>query len=342
MSAHIVRPSSRLLRAIPGAVLLLAALLPVAGGFLRGQAPAPATATTHSANDAAVQRAYECFQQGRFQEAEELYRQLYILDPEDSRGLTGLVESYMSESRPDDAIQLMKEETAKRPDRTDLKTMLSSLYVRTAQFDLAIAELQGILDASKNLSPAATADLLFRLGETNRRKGDLDEAIRLFRASLAANPKDTHPLVQLALLLDGTGRRDQAVPIYEQILKFDPNNAIALNNLAYLKAERGVDLDEALDLAQKAAAKVKDSPEIQDTLGWAYLKKNMPDEAAAAFRVALQSQPNNPSFHYHLGLAILPIGQSEAAIQEFRTALAERPSRDDENQIHDLLNKIAP
>src|ERR1700678_3299989 len=93
MSAHIVRPSSPVLRAIPGAVLVLAALLPVAGGFLRGQDQAPATATTHSANDAAVQRAYECYQQGRFQEAEELYRQIYILDPEDLRGLAGLVES---------------------------------------------------------------------------------------------------------------------------------------------------------------------------------------------------------------------------------------------------------
>jgi Flp pilus assembly protein TadD len=148
--------------------------------------------------------------------------------------------------------------------------------------------------------------------------------------------------VQLALLLDGTGRADQAVPIYEQILKLDPNQPVALNNLAYLMAQKGGDPDRALDLAQKAAAKVKDSPEIQDTLGMAYLKKNMPDEAVTAFRAALQSQPNNPSFHYHLGLALLPIGQSDAAIQEFRTALAGRPSGDDEKQIRDLLNKIAP
>lgn len=342
MSAHIVRPSSPVLRAIPGAVLVLAALLPVAGGFLRGQDQAPATATTHSANDAAVQRAYECYQQGRFQEAEELYRQIYILDPEDLRGLAGLVESYVSENRPDDAIQLMKEESAKRPDRTDLKTMLSNLYVRTEQYDPAIAELQGILDTSKNLSPAATADLLFRLAETNRRKGDLNEAERLFQASHAASPNDTRALLPLALMLDGTGRQDQAAPIDEQILKLDPAQPIALNNLAYYVAQKGDDPDRALDLAQKAAAKLKDSPDAQDTLGMAYLKKNMPDEAVTAFRAALQSQPNNASFHYHLGLALLPIGESDAAIQEFRTALTERPSGGDEKQIRDLLNKIAP
>ena len=39
-------------------------------------------------------------------------------------------------------------------------------------------------------------------------------------------------LLQLGLLLDGTGRRDQAKPIYEQILKIQPDQAIALTNLA--------------------------------------------------------------------------------------------------------------
>ena len=41
------------------------------------------------------------------------------------------------------------------------------------------------------------------------------------------------------LLLDGTGRRDQAKPIYEQILKIQPDQPIALNNLAFIKAEEG-------------------------------------------------------------------------------------------------------
>ncbi len=344
MSAHIVRPSSRLLRAIPAAVLVLAALLPVAGGFLRGQdqTPVPAQSTIHRANDAAVKRAADCLNQGRLQEAEYLFRQIYIVDPEDSRGPTGLAESYMAEQRPNDAIQLMKEETDKHPDRTDLRVELGNLYVRTGQDDLAMAEFQRALDTGRNLSSATTADLLFRMAEANRREGDLNAALRLFQAAAAANAKDTKALLQIALILDGTGRPEQALPIYEQILKLDPNNPIALNNLAYLKAVQGVDLDAAVDLAQKAAQKAKDSPEIKDTLGWAYLKKNQPNEAATAFRAALQAAPQNPTFHYHLGMALLQLGDRDAAKQELQTALADRPSGDDEKQIHDLLNKIAP
>jgi beta-lactamase regulating signal transducer with metallopeptidase domain/Tfp pilus assembly protein PilF len=344
MSAHIVRPSSRWLRAIPAAVLALAALLPVAGGFLHGQDTlrAPAPSFTHSSNDAAVQRASECFMQHKYAEAEELFRQLYLLDPEDSRGVAGIVESLLSEGRPAEAVQLMQEEAAKRPDRTDLRRMLSNLYVRTGQYDLAIAELQGILDAGKNLSPETKASLLFQLGEANRRKGDLNEAMRLFQAAADTNPKDTKPLLSLALLLEGTGRPEQAAPIYELILKLDPNQPVALNNLAYIKAERGVDLDAALDLAKRAAQQIKDSAEVQDTLGMAYLKKNLPDDAEAAFRAAIKSNPNNPSFHYHLALALLPLGERDLAVQELQAALADHPFDDVAAPVRDLLKKVAP
>jgi tetratricopeptide (TPR) repeat protein/beta-lactamase regulating signal transducer with metallopeptidase domain len=342
MSAHIVRPSSRLLRAIPAAVLVFAALLPVAGGFLRGQdqMPAPAKSTTHSANDDAAQHAYECFQQGKFQEAEELFRQIYIQDPEDSRGLRGVTESYMAEGKLDAAIQLVQQEVARHPEQAELRLILANLYVRTTQYDLAIAEFQQVLSSDPNATNKE--GILLRMGEAYRRKGDLSAAIVWFKAAADANPKDPAPLLQLALVLDGTGRSGEALPIYELILKISPDQPVALNNAAYILAQKGADPDRALDLAKKAAQNAKDSGEIQDTLGWAYLKKNQPDEAVAAFRTALQSAPNNPTFHYHLGLALLPIGQRDAAIQEFQTALANRPSTSVEKEIRELLNKIAP
>jgi beta-lactamase regulating signal transducer with metallopeptidase domain/Flp pilus assembly protein TadD len=351
MSTRALRPPSLWLRTVPVALVFLASILPVGEGFLRGQTPAlqtpdPTITHTHSGNDAAVQQAYECWKQGRFQEAEILYRQIYVADPEDPRGAVGLAETYVSESRPADAIELMRTEAAKHPDRTDLRVALGNLYARTEQYDLAISELQGALDAAKNLSPEEKTQLLFRLGETNRRKGDLNEAVRLFGAASAANPKDSAAVVQallpIALILDGTGRSDQAAPVYEQILKLQPNQPVALNNLAYIVAQVGSDPDRALSLARQAAQALKDSPDIQDTLGWAYLKKNQSDDAIAAFRAALQSEPDNSTYHYHLGMALVQVGQREAAIHEWQTALAGHPSPQDAERIRDLLQKIAP
>jgi Flp pilus assembly protein TadD len=198
-----------------------------------------------------------------------------------------------------------------------------------------------VLDTGGNLSTETIASLHFRIAETLRRKGDLNESVREFQQAAALNSKDPKALLQLALLMEGTDRTDQAKPHYEQVLKLQPDNPVALNNLAYLKAEEGLDLDQALTMALQAHEKAPNSAQIADTLGWAYLKKNMTAEAIAAFREALQEDSSpSPAFQYHLAMALQQNGEIPAAVQELKTALANNPSKRDENQIRALLQKI--
>jgi tetratricopeptide (TPR) repeat protein len=216
-----------------------------------------------------------------------------------------------------------------------------------SRYDQAIAEFQKALDNGKNLSAEARSQLLYRIGETYRQKGDLDEAKRFFKASAELNPKSTTSLLNEAMIFDGTGRKDQAAKAYEQILKIQPDNAVALNNLAYILAGDGRDYDRALALAERAAEAVMKSngsvpADFSDTLGWVLLKKNQPEEAAKAFRSALKSDPDNATFHYHLGLALLPMGERSAAIEEFKAALEHNPPNDVEAPVRELLQKLAP
>jgi tetratricopeptide (TPR) repeat protein len=83
------------------------------------------------------------------------------------------------------------------------------------------------------------------------------------------------------------------------------------------------------------------SAEVADTLGWAYLKKNMTAEAISSFREALQKDSSpSASLHYHLAMALHQNGEIPAAVQELETAVANNPSKRDENQIKALLQKI--
>ena len=171
---------------------------------------------------------------------------------------------------------------------------------------------------------------------------DLSEAMIYFKAAGDGDPGAADALLAQALVLDRAGHPDEAAPLYELILRSQPNNAMAMNNLAFILTENGTDPDRALDLAKRAAQAQKDSPEMQDTLGWAYLKKNQPEQAITAFRTALQAQPDNGIFHYHLGMALLEIGERNAAIQELRAALADHPNPQDEPEIRKLLDKMTP
>ena len=78
----------------------------------------------------------------------------------------------------------------------------------------------------------------------------------------------------LGLLLHAQRDVPGAIEHYEKAVALDPRVAApAANNLAWLYAENGENLDRALELAQIARAQLTGDAEPLDTLGWVYLKK---------------------------------------------------------------------
>ena len=68
---------------------------------------------------------------------------------------------------------------------------------------------------------------------------------------------------------------------YERLLSINPNSISALNNLAYLYADRLNDLDKAYDLARKARDLQGNDPAIADTFGWVLSKRGEYQQALA-------------------------------------------------------------
>jgi tetratricopeptide (TPR) repeat protein len=270
-----------------------------------------------------------------FKRAEEIFADLYKGNPHDNRGLAGFAEALVGEGRLPDAIKEVQKASEKEPQRQDLKLFAAHLDVRNGQYDEAIRIYQALLQQQPK-----SATLLRALAETQRRKGDLNGAIDNFRQCSQEAPSDTGCLMLLGLLMESTGKREQAKPIYEQILKIRPDDPLALNNLAFAKAEEGVDLDQALTMAQRAVQKAPGNPQIADTLGWIYIKKSLTDDAVRVFRDLVVKEPNNYQFHYHYGMALLQKGDKPSAKRELETALKDNPSRDDKSKIQDLLQKI--
>jgi predicted Zn-dependent protease len=270
-----------------------------------------------------------------YKSAADVFGKLYTEFPKDDRGLRGMTETLAAENRMGDAIKEVQKAVEANPDRRDFKLVLANFEVRAAQYDAAIQVYQGLLDKDPK-----DEGLLFRIGEVYRRKGELNTAIDKFRAASQAAPNDAAPLLQLGLLMDGTGRPDQAQPIYEQILKIQPDNPVALNNLAYIKAEKGIDLDQAQTMAQRARQKAPNSIEISDTLGWIYIKRNLSEEAVRLFSDLVVKDPKNPKFHYHYGMALYEKGDKPSTRRELEIALKDEPSKEDEAKIRDLLGKL--
>jgi uncharacterized protein (TIGR03790 family) len=91
----------------------------------------------------------------------------------------------------------------------------------------------------------------------------------LLKRAVEVEPKLTAVNLRLATLLEARAEFDQAIEQYRAVIAVEPQNLIALNNLAYALAERKQRPKEALTFAEKAYG-LSPTPEIADTLGWVH------------------------------------------------------------------------
>lgn len=99
-------------------------------------------------------------------------------------------------------------------------------------------------------------------------------------------------------------RIDEAIVQYNKAIQADRNNASAYNNLAYMYAERGENLDRALDLVNTALRLDADNQESlaqdKDTKGWVLLKSGKANEALPLIQEAASQLQNDPLVQSHL------------------------------------------
>ncbi|MBI4875041.1 MAG: tetratricopeptide repeat protein [Acidobacteria bacterium] len=288
-----------------------------------------------SSRDAQFQMAMLNFSDKQYRTAEEEFRRLNQMSPPDPRGLMGLVEVQIAQLQFDGAIKMLEGELERNPDRPELRLYLANTCVRAGKLDAAIGHYRTLL-----VKYPKRDDVHLRLGETLRRAGNISAAIEATQKAQEIKPADPMINVQYALLLEASGRRQEAKPMYERVLKVQPDNPIALNNLAFILAESGADLDQALTLAQRAKQKLPQDPNVSDTLGWIYIKKNLSDNAIQIFQELLLKHPGNPIFRYHLAMALFQKGDKPRAKKELETALKSKPAKEDEIKIKDLMARI--
>lgn len=277
--------------------------------------------------------------EGKYKDAEEAFRRSYQLNPANSRGLMGQVETNMAQNKPDAAMALLQTESEKAPNRTDLLIALGNTAVRAGKYDLAVATYQKILPlVDKN--PKALGDVYLRIGETYRRKGDLPSAVQALQKAREGSPSNAVVLSTLGTTLDGAGRRADAKQVYEATLKLQPDNPVVLNNLAFLLADTGGNLDDALTKANRAKQLMPQLFEISDTVGFIYLKKGLPDPAIDIFKDLVNKQPNQAIFRFHLGLAYSQKGDKTRAIEQLKEALKYNPTNEDKRKIQELITRL--
>jgi tetratricopeptide (TPR) repeat protein len=278
------------------------------------------------------------FRDHRYKDAEEGFRAL--LQTHNNRSgssgwAEGVLKAVIAQGRFEEAIQFARDEVQRRPDRADARMALANTLVAAGKYPAAAAQFQMLIEKNRN-----SLELYLQMGETKLHGNDFAGALAAFQTARQLAPSDSRPVLDLALLYDQTERREQARKEYETVIQLQPENATALNNLAYLEAEEGVDLDQALAHAQRAQQKLPGNLDVQDTLALVYIRKNLTNDGIRMLRDLVSQRPDSAPFHLHLALALYQKGDRPWAKRELEAALRHQPSAKEENKIRELLAKV--
>lgn len=267
-----------------------------------------------------------------FPAARAAYEQALQLDRRSYPALAGLTALDMVAKDTAAARARVEASLAQSPDDVRLLLLASRVFVATNEAEKAERLLRRAIQVAPSDSTAYSM-----LGQIYISQRRLEEARTEFDSVASRNPKDVGVRTLSAVLSHSSNQIDDAKTRYRAVLELDPSAAVAANNLAWILAEEGKDLDEALQLAQRAAARAPERAEIHDTVGWIYLRRELPALAIPAFEKSVKQDPDNALYHYHLALAHARTGSTADARRAIAAALRLKPDYEDAKQLQATL-----
>ncbi|MBN1613428.1 MAG: tetratricopeptide repeat protein [Deltaproteobacteria bacterium] len=292
-------------------------------------------------------RAEWYFQAGRYAEAIILYRKLMEMHPDRESYILALAWAYLDNGQRPEAIEcfesLLEREMARNVYSGFAFDELVRIYKSERRFDRLIEICERIAKAQPD-----DVALLIDLGDAYLRAGNPYRAAVVFRRMIALEPDAPvyHCLLGNALL--ASGDFDGAEQAYERAAEIDPaDTAALLDRMAgefltageYERAERALrkclalvpddvlyrlrlgdvmilegKIDAATAIYETVIATQGASAGIYyNRLGNTLAKAHRHPEAIAAFRKAIEREPENPFYHRHLAASYLAIGKTDQA-----------------------------
>ncbi len=310
--------------------------------------------TSPAANqEDALQAAITLHLSGQLERAEQRYREILQLQPEQADANHNLGLLLRQGNRAEEALPHLKIACAADPNNGQYLVSCSSALLDLGQADAAAAILDAAFargtdgaglrcnrgNAARALHLPDVAERHFRaalalqpgdalanynLASLMQEQGRMEEAADGYRAALATAPHFVEAQNNLGIVLRAQGRLDESIATLIALLQTRPDYANAYENLADVLAEQGQHA-QALQCYGEAARKTTSSSPLVK-VGRLLRRLARRNEAAGALQNAVARDPGNADAHNELGNVIMESGRVDDAIVHFRAALAARPA----------------
>ncbi len=286
-------------------------------------------------------------------------RLLHELDPGDLNVTVLMANTYIMADESDKAVNLLREQLAvcDVSVRRKCKTALAVALYKSGNKAEAQKEFDSLLESEPNdpdpllaqvqllkddkdwsklnekvinwygkhpedsSTPTGIARNLMLLEDSQARKTAED----ILRMILKDDSDCAEAISVLAILLQISGHPAESATLYQRLLELEPENIIAMNNLAWIICEVQGKHQQALDLAQRGLKIAPNYYDLIDTRGVIYYRLGEFDKAIRDFNECIKLYPvitpSSIGTRFYLARALAELGQKDKAIQYLREAL---------------------
>ena len=254
---------------------------------------------------------------GQFDKAISTFETARKVAPNDPSVTLYLIQAQLAGKYYNNAAELAHAARATHPDDLRLARMESLALRRGGKVDQGLSILEDIA-RTHNDDPEAVVALAQAYVDANR----APQAVKLLQDAQTRLPGDATIALELGAVFDKQKKYNEAENVLRQLIARDPNNAIALNYLGYMLAERGERLGESVDYLKRALAIDPDNGSYLDSIGWAYYKDGKLDLALDNLKKAADQLTTNSVVQDHYGEVLYRLGRYNDAILAWTRALA--------------------
>jgi tetratricopeptide (TPR) repeat protein len=258
-----------------------------------------------------------------------VYLQLALyLEPNHSMALLSLADLYESLKKPDLAIKVYDRVPANSPLHRSAEIQSSIDLDALDQTDEAKKRLSRVIAEYPKDTEA-----LMALGNVERERKDFASCADTYGKAIdtLAHP-DKSSWVMLyfrGICYERSNQWPKAEADMKRALTLYPDQPLVLNYLGYSWVDKGMHLEEGMDMIRRAVEQRPDDGYIVDSLGWAYFRTGNYDEAVKNLERAVLLKPDDPTINDHLGDAYWRVGRTLEAHFQWAQAKDFKPDPDE-------------
>ncbi|TFG36469.1 MAG: tetratricopeptide repeat protein, partial [Desulfobacterales bacterium] len=267
----------------------------------------------------------------RYAEAIALFELMLSQDENKDVARSMLALTYYEFGDKDKAMKILHEVPVTSKDYENSILMLAQILLGEKDNQRAATLLRNVIAGEDTRRPS----FYFLLAGLLREEGDPAAGREIFEQAEKAFPENPRVFFEYGLYLDRLGELDGAVAKMEQVLAITPDDAHALNYVGYTWADKGINLEKALEYIKQAVDLKPDDGFVRDSLGWVYFKMGRYGEAVTELEAAASMQPDDPTIQEHLGDAYQKAGELKKAVEAYGKAVSLYD--DDVKKAHALV-----